>query len=56
MIHCAKEQKAELVIVSRDSDYGVMFDNKAYINDHLKQEFSERVSKKRTLLLCTRYR
>jgi PIN domain len=54
MIHCANENKAELVIVSRDSDYGVMFENKAYINDHLKQEFSERVSQKRKLLLYTR--
>ncbi len=45
---------AELVIVSRDSDYGATFDNKAYINDHLRQEFSERVSKKRSLLLYSR--
>ncbi|MDR4465122.1 MAG: PIN domain-containing protein [Nitrospira sp.] len=51
MIHCATEQKAELVIVSRDSDYGVLFDNRAYINDHLRQGFSERVSRKRELLL-----
>src|SRR3546814_18188202 len=54
MIHCAKERNAELVIVSRDSDYGATFDNKAYINDHLRQEFSERVSKKRSLLLYSR--
>jgi hypothetical protein len=54
MIHCAMENSAELVIVSRDSDYGLTFDNKAYINDHLKQEFSERVSQKRALLLYHR--
>lgn len=54
MVHCATTQKAELVIVSRDSDYGALFDGKAYVNDHLKQEFSERVSKKRKLLLYTR--
>src|SRR5439155_3828580 len=54
MIHCANEQNAELVIVSRDSDYGVHFDNRAYVNDHLKQEFAERVSKKRKLLLYTK--
>jgi predicted nucleic acid-binding protein len=53
MIHCANEQNAELVIVSRDSDYGASFDNRAYVNDHLRQEFSERVSKKRQLLLYT---
>jgi PIN domain len=54
MIHCAKLKNAELVIVSRDSDYGITFENKTYINDHLKQEFGERVSKKRELLLYTK--
>jgi hypothetical protein len=51
MIHCAKENSAELVIVSRDSDYGVIFGEKTYVNDDLRHEFSERVSKKRKLLL-----
>lgn len=54
MIHCANASNAELVIVTRDTDYGVHFENKAYINDHLKQEFAERVSKKRELLLYAR--
>jgi hypothetical protein len=54
MIHCALEHNAELVIVSRDSDYGVSFEHQGFINDHLLQEFKERVSKKRKLLLCTR--
>lgn len=54
MIHCAIEENAELVIVSRDTDYGVMLKQKAYINDHLKQEFQERVSKKRKILLYNR--
>jgi PIN domain len=51
MIHCAKENIAELVIVSRDSDYGVSYGDKNYINDDLRQEFSDRVSRKRKLLL-----
>jgi hypothetical protein len=54
MIHCANSENAELVIVSRDSDFGTVFDNKVYVNDHLRQEFSDRVSKKRKLLLYTR--
>jgi hypothetical protein len=54
MIHCANSSNAELVIVTRDSDYGVHFENRAYINDHLKQEFSERVSKKRKVLLYSK--
>jgi hypothetical protein len=54
MVHCAKSRTAELVIVSRDSDYGVILESGAYINDHLRQEFSERVSRKRKLLLYTK--
>lgn len=51
MIECALRNKGELVIVSRDSDYGTLFEDKTYVNDHLKQEFGERVSLKRRLLL-----
>lgn len=51
MVHCAIKHSAELVIVSRDSDYGVSIDKKSFINDHLRQEFSDRVSKKRKILL-----
>jgi hypothetical protein len=54
MVHCATERKAGLVIVTRDSDYGVTLENKSYINDHLRQEFSERVSRKRKLMLHPR--
>jgi hypothetical protein len=51
MIHCAIDRKAELVIVSRDSDYGMTFDGSSLVNDHLAQEFSERVSQKRKVTL-----
>lgn len=54
MVHCATERIAELVIVSRDSDYGVSIDNSSFVNDHLRQEFSDRVSRKRKLLLYTK--
>lgn len=54
MIHCANHENAELVIVSRDSDFGAVFDNKVYVNDHLRQEFNDRVSQRRKLLLYTR--
>ncbi len=54
MVECAIRNAAELVIVTRDSDYGIVHDNKAYINDHLRQEFSERVSKKRKILLYSK--
>jgi len=54
MIQCAIDQKAELVIVSRDTDYGVTLEKESFINDHLKQEFQERLSKKRKILLYDR--
>lgn len=54
IIHCAKDQKSNVVIVSRDSDYGINSGDKIYLNDHLKQEFNERVSSKRRLMLCAR--
>lgn len=54
MVECAVRNNSELVIVSRDADYGVAFEDVAYINDHLRQEFSERVSRKRKLLLYTK--
>ena len=54
MVHCATEAKSELVIVSRDSDYGVAFESKSFLNDWLLQEFRDRVSKKRKILLFTR--
>jgi len=54
MVHCVNQRKAGLVIVTRDSDYGVTVGDKSYINDHLKQEFSERVSRKRKVMMYSR--
>jgi hypothetical protein len=54
MIYCAAVRKAELVIISRDADYGVAIDNKCHLNDHLRQEFKERVSSRRKVLLFDR--
>lgn len=54
MIDRAKAKTAELVIVSRDADYGSTHDGTSYINDHLRHEFSNRVSQQRKLLLYTK--
>jgi predicted nucleic acid-binding protein len=51
IVKCAKDSGKHIVIVTRDTDYGVTFDGKSYLNDYLKQEFSERVSKKRKIIL-----
>jgi hypothetical protein len=51
MVHCAESRQAELIILTRDSDYGMQFGKGVLLNDHLKQEFKERVSKKRDVLV-----
>src|SRR5262249_10273500 len=54
IIECASVCQSEIHIVSRDSDYGITLDGKSYLNDHLRQEFKERVSKKRNIFLHTK--
>lgn len=44
IIECATPGKRDVVIVSRDSDYGVTIDRDSYINDWLLTEFRSRVS------------
>jgi hypothetical protein len=53
IIHCAKESGKNIVIATRDSDYGVTFDGPV-LNDWLVEEFKSRVSRKRRLLLTDR--
>jgi len=50
-IHCAQQCTDDIVIVSRDSDYGLVYEKDAMLNDWLRQEFKERVSRKRLLTL-----
>jgi hypothetical protein len=53
IVHCAKNdaKKSNIVIVSRDTDYGITIGEKYILNDWLKKEFSERVGKRRKILL-----
>jgi len=53
---CAQEapDKPDILIVSRDSDYGTMCGTEAVLNDWLKREFQERVSKKRKIELTNK--
>jgi hypothetical protein len=51
LIHCAKESGKDIIIVTRDSDYGLQYDTQHYLNDWLMKEFKERVGKKRKILL-----
>lgn len=54
MVHCSQELNSDLVIVSRDGDYGINFEKTTYLNDHLRQEFSDRVSRKKKILLYSK--
>jgi len=53
IIHCAQnsEDRHNILIVSRDEDFGVVYNDKAILNDWLHREFKERVSKKRNIEL-----
>jgi hypothetical protein len=53
IIACAQRLDANthVMIVSRDSDYGCQLDNEYFLNDWLKREFKDRVSRKRKIIL-----
>lgn len=51
IVQCAIDSRKDIVIVSRDGDYGVTYKDKWYLNDWLLQEFKQRVSQKRKILL-----
>jgi len=51
IIHCAKEKNQDVVIVSRDTDYGCWHNNGMIINDWLSQEFKERVNRRKKVTL-----
>lgn len=54
IVKCANEKNSDVVVVSRDNDYGITHNKKRYINDWLKQEFKERVSNKKNITLTDR--
>ncbi|NTV26489.1 MAG: DUF4935 domain-containing protein [Chlorobiaceae bacterium] len=51
IVYCGQNLSGKIIIVSRDSDYGVSVDGKTYLNDHLVQEYKERVGPKRVIEL-----
>jgi hypothetical protein len=53
LVQCSIDSGKDIVIVTRDSDYGVTYKNEAYLNDWLAQEFKQRVSQKRKIKLTT---
>jgi len=51
IIQCAKEKNKDVIIVSRDTDFGCRYNNEMIINDWLSQEFKERVGRERRVVL-----
>jgi predicted nucleic acid-binding protein len=51
IVQCAIDSGKHIIIVTRDKDYGVIYKGNSFLNDWLRQEFSERVSRKRKIIL-----
>lgn len=43
IISCSQSTQKNIIIVSRDDDFGLDYNNTPYLNDGLKQEFTKRV-------------
>lgn len=51
IIKCAETTGKHIVLVTRDSDFGCTYDNESFLNDWLVQEFKQRISQKRKIIL-----
>jgi hypothetical protein len=51
IVQCAIESKKDIIIVTRDSDYGASYNNQMHLNDWLRQEFKQRVSSRKSIVL-----
>jgi predicted nucleic acid-binding protein len=54
IVQCAIDSGKDIVIVTRDEDFGSIYKDNSYLNDWLKQEFGERVSRRRKILLTNK--
>jgi predicted nucleic acid-binding protein len=54
IIDCASRTDKHIIIVTRDSDYGVIHGDNSFLNDWLQTEFRERISQKRKIILTDR--
>lgn len=54
IIKCANSSGLDVILVTRDSDYGAVLKNDSFLNDWLSQEFKERVGVKRKIILTER--
>lgn len=54
IINCAENSGKHIILVTRDTDFGASYDNESYLNDWLQQEFKQRVSRNRKIILTDR--
>lgn len=54
IIACAETSKKDIILISRDTDYGITIKKDTILNDWLEHEFHERVSNKRKILLTNK--
>jgi hypothetical protein len=54
IIRCVEETNRDVIIVSRDADYGLTLDGKGYANNWLAEEIQDRVNQRRKLILVDR--
>lgn len=51
IIKCAEDSKKDIIIVTRDTDFGAIHEKESYLNDWLKQEFRQRINQQRKIIL-----
>ncbi|RCJ40863.1 hypothetical protein A6770_37190 [Nostoc minutum NIES-26] len=54
IIQCAIDSGKHIILVTRDTDYGLKYSNELFLNDWLLQEFKQRVSTRRKIILTDR--
>jgi PIN domain len=54
MLHCVDKSQRDLIVVTRDSDYGESVDGQAALNDWLSEEFTDRTEGKRNVALTAK--
>lgn len=51
IITCALETGKHIILVTRDNDFGCTYEKESYLNDWLLQEFKQRTSRQRKIIL-----
>lgn len=54
IVRCSQDTNKHIVLVSRDGDFGQTYGGTSYLNDWLRQEFKQRTTKQRDIILTQR--